>query len=309
MGNGVGYSPGNNGAARVNAPSDINEAVDIIRYVGSKRSGTVVIVIDEFERIKSVSERMKFAELIKNFPDDGGRIHLIICGIASTVDELLGAHPSAGRRLETVEVQRLHHDQLWKIITNAADKVNVEVGRETLIRIGMISDGFPHYVHLIGESLFWAMHDDEKVVSKCKARHYKAGIAEAIGRSDAIYKAAYNTATKKTKNTADYENALWALADHNDLQRQLGDIYKSYLHIVAQLNRLEGLGGEDRKEPIARTALNSRLQRLRDPNHGEIIIGHGAGWFSFRENVIRGYVRLVAEEKGLELARDNFIPK
>ena len=40
---------------------------------------------------------------------------------------------------------------------------------------------------------------------------------------------------------------------------------------------------------------------MRENNHANIVTGHGSGWFSFRENVVRGYVRLKAESEGVEL--------
>lgn len=304
------FTPAGNPSPVIAAPNDLNEALDIIRYVAKKLPGQIVIIIDEFERMTDPTQKAKFAEFFKNFPDEDGRVNLIVCGISSSVEELLGAHPSAGRRLETMEVPRLYHDDLWKIITVVANQLDVEVGREALMRIGMISDGFPHYVHLIGDSLFYAMYDDEDVVTTCTAKHYKEGLDGALRRSEATYQSTYEKATLKTKNTEDYEAALWAMADHNDLKRQLSDIYRSYAGIVEQLNAINRKAGSPRNEraAIERTDFNARLQRLRGDGHAKILIGHGAGWFSFRENVHRGYVRLVAEQRGLQLAKDHHVP-
>jgi Holliday junction resolvasome RuvABC ATP-dependent DNA helicase subunit len=80
------------------------------------------------------------------------------------VTELLQSHASAGRILETIELKRLNYSDLWKILTVVAEKLNVEIQEEAQIRIGQVSDGFPHYVHLIGECLFWSMFDDEEEV-------------------------------------------------------------------------------------------------------------------------------------------------
>jgi uncharacterized protein len=81
-------------------------------------------------------------------------------------DQLLTSHPSAGRILETIELKRLNHSDLWKILTVVAEKLNIELQQEALIRVSQISDGFPHYVHLIGEALFWSMFDDPAVVAR-----------------------------------------------------------------------------------------------------------------------------------------------
>jgi hypothetical protein len=53
-----------------------------------------------------------------------------------------------------------------------------------------------------------------------------------------------------------------------------------------------------------REKLNARLLTLRSDAHGNIVRGFGSGYFAFRENVLRGYVRLKAETEGIELMPD-----
>lgn len=153
---GGGFQPGSRSAAAIPEPSNLNEALDIIKYVGHKRNGRTVVIIDEMERLSKKDEKDKFAEFIKNIPEIDCDVRFIFCGIGSELDELLGEHPSAGRILETIKLGGLRYDSLWQIITATADKLGVDVEREILIRVGQISDGFPHYVHLIGETMFGA---------------------------------------------------------------------------------------------------------------------------------------------------------
>ncbi|WP_182083850.1 ATP-binding protein [Aureimonas sp. ME7] len=281
------------------APTSLNEALDIVRFVLSKRSGQTVIVIDEMERIGDAAQREKFAEFIKNIPELSDRIKFIFCGIASTVNELIGTHPSAGRVIEPINLEKLHHNYLWDIIRNVAEKLNVAVEREALVRIGQISDGFPHYVHLIGESLFYAAYDDPYPVDAIRASHFKAGIRGALERAEAMLRTQYEKATMKTKNTADYEDALWSLADTTSDRRQLTEIYES------SYKRIFVAKGE--RSMLARDKFNQRLLALRSEGHGKILIGYGSGWFGFRENIMRGYVRLRAENAGVSLGRDNVV--
>ncbi len=301
MGSGGGLSRGSRPRPEIEKPTDLNSAFDVIRYVASRLQGNIVVVIDEYERITEEADKTIFAEFMRSVPDFDGRMKFVFCGIGSTVDELLGSHTSVGRRLETVELERLHHDHLWRIITAVSEKLDVEIDREMLIRIGITSDGFPHYVHLIGESLFWKMFDDNEEVRRAGARHYKAGVNGALTRTEAILRTAYFKATQKTKNTEDYEVALWSLADHHNLRRQVTEIYnKSYLPISQQLGKRTG-------ERLTKSQFNNRLLRLREESHDRVLVGHGSGWFSFRENVLRGYVRLNAENRGITLARDHYI--
>jgi uncharacterized protein len=292
---GGGVSRGTQVPPMINAPESLNEALDIIRYVATKRDGRIVIVIDEMERIEAPQERDKFAEFIKNIPELGSDVRFIFCGIAHDVTELLQSHPSAGRILETIKLERLNHSDLWQIITAVSQELEVEIQNEALVRISQISDGFPHYVHLIGESLYWSMFDDAEPVATSGPAHFKAGIEGALQRTEAALRAQYDKATHKTRNTADYEEALWALADSTSDRRQVTDIYgTSYAWISAKRTG---------RKKLAREALNQRYLSLRKESHGRIVVGHGSGWFSFRENIMRGYVRLRAASQGIDLGR------
>ena len=303
FGFGGNYKQKGSASVSIPEPADMNQAIDIIRFVREKRGAGTVIVIDELERVRSEETKSKLAEFSNSLSSAVQDVKLIFCGIGSTVDALLGAHRSAFRKIETIALERLRHDELWQIIEAVAEKLGVAVERETLIRIGQLSDGFPHYVHLIGESMFWSAFDDDQIVARIAARHYESGVKGALERTEAEHKSAYQKATQKSKNTFDYELALWAMADKSDTRRVLESIYEdSYKRIIGQFTKDDGL------TPITRERFNQRLHNLRKDTHGEALINHGSGWFSFRENIMRGYVRLVAESRGIKLAREHFIP-
>ncbi len=297
FGSGASYSPGERPHAEIFLPESLNDALDIIRFALEKRTGQFVIVIDEMERIASETEREKFAEFIKNIPALENRVKFIFCGIAATLTELVGDHPSAGRILEPVKLERLRHDDLWQIIEVVAKSLNIEIESEALIQISRISDGFPTYVHLIGDLMFWSVFDDPETTTVVKSRHFRDGITGALKRSDATLQAQYDKATMKTKNTQDYEEALWALADTSSDWRQLTEIYEySYRRIMFQ---------RAGRSMLTKDVLNTRFHCLRKEGHGRIVINKGAGWFAFRENITRGYVRLKAQEQGIQLGRDH----
>ena len=293
---GIGASGGTPGSASIPAPSTIDEALDVIRFVAEKRKGRLVVVIDELERIEKVDERDKFAEFIKNIPTLGNDVRFIFCGIASDVDELLNAHPSAGRILEAIKLERLRHDALWEIITTVTEKVGITIATEMLIRISQISDGFPHFVHLIGDTMLWSVFDDPAVISSIDRNHFRTGIKGAIERSDVVLRAQYQKAVQKTRNTLDYQEALWALADSTSDRRQVTDI-----HATSYRRIMERRGS---RQALPRDAFNQRLLSLRKEGHGRVVVGHGSGWFGFRENMMRGYVRLRAEDEDVILGRD-----
>jgi uncharacterized protein len=291
---GGSFSPKGEVVRTIPLPASLTDALGIIRYIDHCVADKhLVIVIDEMERIGNMDEKDKFAEFIKNLSTVTNRIKFVFCGIGSDLTEVLGLHPSAGRVLETIELNTIPKDSLWKIIQTPADKLGVEVDRDKLIRVGQLSDGFPHYVHLIGECLFWCLSDDQQVVRGATEEHYRIAIKGALQRTEAVLRNQYYLATKKTKNTEDYEEALWALADKTSDRRQLTNIYDaSYNKIMAK---------RPLRSKLTREKLNQRLLSLRKDSHGNIVAGYGSGWFSFRENIMRGYVRLDAENNGVPI--------
>ncbi|HZU63178.1 MAG TPA: ATP-binding protein [Novosphingobium sp.] len=281
----------------IEAPRDINEACNIIKFINSKRPKQNVIIIDEMERIESQDEKIKIAEFLNSISSVQSNSKFILCGIGQSVEDLLGAHRSATRKLETIGLERINHSELWKILSTAADALDVSLNTDFLMRASILSDGFPHYVHLIGESLFWAMFDDENDCISATTDHFRSAVKGALSRTEVEHRTAYQKATEKTKNTKEYEISLWALADKTETRRQLDNIYRdSYLRIMREFYPTE--------KPMDKTRFNQRLLSLKTQNHGEIIRGFGSGWFSFRETILRGYVRLIAENQDVYLAKD-----
>jgi uncharacterized protein len=78
---GVGMTDPATGGAGIAAPQSLTEALDVVRYVASKRAGTTIIIVDELERIKGDGEREKFAEFIRNIPELNVDVRFVFCGI------------------------------------------------------------------------------------------------------------------------------------------------------------------------------------------------------------------------------------
>ncbi|HEU0156585.1 MAG TPA: hypothetical protein VFQ82_10995, partial [Stellaceae bacterium] len=58
-------------------------------------------------------------------------------------------------------------------------------------------------------------------------------------------------------------------------------------------------------EELLRKRFNQRINRLKREAHGRILVATRTGWYEFRENLVRGYVRLRAEHAGVPLEVDH----
>jgi uncharacterized protein len=200
-----------------------------------------------------------------------------------------------------------------EIISACADALGVDVARDTSIRISQVSDGFPHYVHLICEKMFWILFNKIEVVSRATAGDYAQAISDAAESIQAFLQEAYNRATRKY--TDDYEEILWAVADSPLLERPSSQIFQSYKRILNAMPKDRKLRDEKsiaakwfngkKDEEDLRKKFNGRINRLKTEAYGSILIATRAGWYEFRENIVRGYVRLRAEEAGVPLEVDH----
>jgi hypothetical protein len=92
---------------------------------------------------------------------------------------------------------------------------------------------------------------------------------------------------------------LWAVVDNADLRRQVKDIYESYQWLMEN-HRPDS-------EVLDQKKFYSRMNSLRHERHGRILRTTGAGWYEFRENRLRGYVRLVAERNKVQLEPEHHL--
>jgi AAA ATPase-like protein len=292
------------GSGRLHIPekiASVNHAANLVRESAEARvPNEAVLVIDEIDRIASADVKSQLAELIKVMHDMRVSLRLVMCGIGRTLDEIIGSHLSASRAITAFELPHISFDARWAIVTNAAEKLGFHVGHDFLVRISQISDGFPYYVHLIAENLFWEIFDHRTTSVKASPDDFHRAINRAIERAEAPLRDAYNFAIQKTKNSADYEEALWSAAQSTHLERQLKDIYeRSYLPVM-EYRKKEG------REALPIAKFRTRLYSLCDNRHGTILVRKRNSWYAFKENVLRGYVRLVAERNGVPLGADHF---
>lgn len=281
-----------------NSIRTVNDAVESIRSASPKSGGPFPIILDEFDQLSSTDDKKYVADLIKQLSDQELDVRLIICGIGHSLEELIGVHLSTDRYLAGVKLEQITHDARWQIIQSACDHFSLKIDRNSIIRIGQISDGFPYYVHLIGERIFWEVFDDTSEVSTIQIEHYARGIKAAIEEAQTSLRQAYELATQKHGGSDDYEEVLWAVADGSVLVRQTSEIYNnSYLRIVEDRGR--------RSIPLTKELFYQRMNNLKKDNHGGILRGSRTGWYGYKESVVRGYARLRAEEAGVQIGIDH----
>lgn len=278
----------------------VGDAAELLKEVAAAHSENPIVVIDEFDTIKSSDERGKFASLLKVMGDQSVHLKFIFTGIGQSLDDLLGAHQSAHRQLLTHELPRLHWDGRREIVDAAAAEFEISVHNDVNWRIAAVSDGYPYYVHLITEYMLWAAFNDLAIVTEVGAEHFHEGLQVAVQSINAELKRPYEKAVLLRES--EFEDIVWSTADADDLIRSLPAMYSSY-KIVAEKRGIVS--------PVDRDRFSNLIRKLKQANYGELLeqIPSRPGWYTYRQKMLRGYVRMQAEVNGIPLNGERETPK
>lgn len=273
--------------------STINEAVLLLKFASNMHSDRPIIIIDEFDRIESDAERGKFADFLKQVSDQELNTKFMFCGISKDIDSLIGEHFSAGRYISPIELGPLPPDALWKIFDHAEAVLGIEIDKEIKIRASIIADGYPYFMHLIGDSLLWNMYQEGS--DAASAALFDKSIGQAVDEAEPMLKQHYDNATQKYESV-DYREVLWSVAAPRVFPKKWREIYDDYYIDMASRS--------DSGPKLSAENYYKRLLNLTKHSHGEILRTNENGWYQFRENVVRSYVRLRAAEAGVDLGPD-----
>lgn len=125
-----------------------------VRLMVQSFSQQTVVVIDEFDRIPPEGNtRRLMADTIKLFSDTGVRSTIILVGVADSVGDLMAEHHSITRNIATIPVEPMTRAELAGIVSQGYEKAGFEFDSALPEEIARLSQGYPHYTHLLA---LWA---------------------------------------------------------------------------------------------------------------------------------------------------------
>jgi hypothetical protein len=108
-----------------------------------------VIIFDEFDR-GSIELKTAFTDFIKALSDYAVDTTIILVGVSETIDELIRDHASIVRALVQVQLPRMNERELHEILEKASKALKIQFTPNASALIVRMSQGLPHYTHLIG---------------------------------------------------------------------------------------------------------------------------------------------------------------
>jgi hypothetical protein len=112
-----------------------------------------IFVLDEFDLLTNEVTKKLLAETIKILSDEKAPTKLVISGVSSSAQALIGHHPSIVRNLATLNVPSMTDDEIKQIVISGVNKIGFQIEDMLLNLILTASHGLPYFPHLICEEL------------------------------------------------------------------------------------------------------------------------------------------------------------
>lgn len=268
-----------------------------VRFFLQQLGSPVIIVIDEFDRVRDQEISTRFADTIKSLADHAVDATLIIVGVADSIDELIAEHASIERALVQIQMPRMLERELIEIIEKGFLYAKMSIDQDAKQYIAALSQGLPHNVHELGMFTGYAALEAGRLIAT------KEDVESAIRRS--------------------VENAKQTIVSsyHLAISSQHQNIYKEILLAAALCppNELGYFSTGDLRNPLfvitkKRYGIDGYMRHLNhfcSKDHGNVLEKKGERRrfrFRFRESIMEPYVimrgikeRLISKEDVLRL--------
>lgn len=112
--------------------------------------GRTLVVIDELDRLEDDDALSLLADTIKTLSDHAVGTTLVLVGVATSIDGLIGEHASIVRNFAQIGMPRMRPDELRTILEKGCAHAQLTIASDAEDVIVRLSDGLPHYTHLLG---------------------------------------------------------------------------------------------------------------------------------------------------------------
>jgi Cdc6-like AAA superfamily ATPase len=262
-----------------------NEVRKALRQLAGSRE--IVVFVDEFDRVQDATARTLFADTIKVLSDQLVRATIVLVGVADDIDDLIREHGSVERALVQIHMPRMSRAELEEIVRKGAATAQLTVTKRPVERIAALSQGLPHYTHLLAQLAAQAALEAGR--TEIRLADVEHAVSRAIGRAQQSITDAYRTAIEDT-TAGLYPDVLLAAALAE------GDEYGTFSAIDVGTTLTTIAGRELEPEAFA-----THLDDLAGGERGPVLHRRGAGRaprYRFANPLLQPYVVLRAVSEG-----------
>jgi Cdc6-like AAA superfamily ATPase len=258
-----------------------------VRYHLQRLDRQTLVVLDELDRVEDDEALSLLADTIKTLSDHSVSVTLMLVGVATSVDHLIGEHESIIRSLAQVHMPRMSNEELGAILNKGFSMIGLEIDLAARTRIIREAEGLPHFVHLLGlHAGQHAVVDDRSVVTPSDVQR---AIEQAVDSHSMLSE--YQRATQSPQPGHLFEEVLLAcaFAARNELGYfRAGDVREPLSAIV----------GREMGIP----SFQRHLNELSGINRGGVLEKAGPPRhyvYRFRNPLLQPFVKMRGTAKGL----------
>ena len=186
-----------------------NPGPEDIRLALERLEQPTVIIIDEVDRVGDKKTTTQLADTIKSLSDHAVLSTVILVGVADSVSQIISEHRSIERSLVQIKMPRMSSVELSEILDKSFRKTEMTIEDEAKRRITRLSEGLPHYTHLLGQhSAYVALENGRLIVSPADV---KGAIKKAVDNAQHSIVDLYHKAVSSPRETI-YPQVLLACA-------------------------------------------------------------------------------------------------
>ncbi len=255
---------------------------DILRYLQMYQYPPLIIIIDEFDKLKDSITKQKMAHVIKLFSDTGANVTLMIVGVGEDILALIDGHESIKRNIVEIKMPRMSSDELKQILDSRLEKIGFTLNEDVKEKIIELSNGLPEYVHSFGK--YCALSALEKDKTVIDIDDVMIAVQNVIDNADHSLKEAYNKAVNSNRENTLFGDVLLACT-----RVQKDDNGKfAQKSIVEPLKNILG-----REVPIA--GFQTHIAKFTEVERGQILERFGKARsykYRFREPRMHIYITM-----------------
>lgn len=281
----------------------ISEAFDLPEKLGVNEVRRVlaqmpggIFIIDEFDRAVNRCSS-EFTDLIKSLSDFSIDCTVILVGVSDTIDALIADHASIRRALIQVMLPRMEAKEIHEILAKAQQSLKVTFSSAAEGLIVHVSQGFPHYAHLLGrESVRLAARRRSRNIERQDAI---GALKNAVGFAQQSVTDTFLKATHSTQSNNIYRHVLLACALTAATDKDALGFFNAGA-VSDPLNLVIG-------RPVPITTFNAHLKAFCDPQRGSPLerTGHAKAYrYRFRDPFLVPFIFMDAVSTGLVIDED-----
>jgi Cdc6-like AAA superfamily ATPase len=185
-------------------PEDVREIL-----AGFDSAALVVPIVDEFDRVDE-TVRHVFADTIKTLSDQSVRATLLLVGVGDTVSSLVKQHQSVERALAQINMPRMSSDELGEVVDLGLGAAKMTIDLSAKTRIVALSQGLPHYTHLL--ALYASRAANDRDSEHIQLADVASGIAQAISGAQETVITAFQQGISSPQRETLYADVVLACA-------------------------------------------------------------------------------------------------